>query len=299
MVIQRSIPGAGLLPPADRLARLTVVCSFVLAACVQELAGQASGHQRLGVESRTPWEAEIEWAVTLGPAGYSGCSLPDLDSSFSFGLFIDRTWSAGLVVPLSLSGVPGRCAPGSVILGDMTVSVGWTGIHGDSRLRGGLNLTAPSGEWFGSQELSGPVAGGTGRWAIGLWGGISRIIDPLVLGGMLSWNFGLPGPEHSGRLWHPGNVSLVLSATEVFNDLVSCTAVLSQYLFLPASIGGGGSWNPSDGTLGYSAVAGIRLLVSGRSFNGGIGFSRSLVHGPDQGSVSFSIARIFRQREEP
>ena len=284
------------------LPRLGVLgCLFLLAApaCVQPVWSQASGHQRLGVDSRTYWEAAVEWAVRLSPVGYSDYSLPDLDSSLSFGLLLGRTWSAGLSVPFSLSVWPVHASPVLLIPGDISASIGWTASHGDSRLRGSLNLTSPSACWQGGQEVPGSGAGGSGRWILGLSAGISRIVDPLVLGSLVSWSIGLPRAERWESQWRPGDFSLALSVTEAFNEHVSASAVLSQYVSISGTAWGTPLGKLLSGAVAYDASAGARLLVSGQSFTGSIGFSKGLVHGSDPGSVDLSVAYIIRQREEP
>ena len=268
-------------------------------ACVQPVWPQASGHQRLGVEAKTYWEADIEWAVRLSPVGYSDYSLPDLDSSLSFGFLLDGTWSASLSFPFSLSSRSSYTAPVLLVPGDVSASIGWTAIRGDGRVRGSFNLTGPSAIWQGDQDVPGSRAGGSGRWTIGLTGGLSRIIDPLVLGALVSWSIGLPRAERWDTQWRPGDFSLVLSVTEAFNDHVSATAVLSQFVSVPEIAWGTRLGKLPSGVVDYDASAGVRLLVSGQSFSVGIGFSKSLVYGADPGSLGFSVACFIRQREGP
>ncbi|MFH2113426.1 MAG: hypothetical protein ABIJ86_02820 [Spirochaetota bacterium] len=272
-------------------------------ACVPPGWAQVSGHQRLGVESKTYWEANIDLAVRLSPAGYADYDLPELDSSLSLGLLLGRKWGIGLSVPASLSNWPSNDATRFLIPGDVTASMGWTEIQGDSRLRGSLNLTGPSALWQGGLEIPGSVAGGSGRWTLGLSGGLSRIIDPLVLSGLLSWNVGLPRAERWNSRWRPGDFSLVMSVTEAFNEHVSCTLGLSQYASLPERVWPTireSSWGSLPyGIVVYDASAGIDFLFSGQSFTMGMGFSKGLVHGADSGSMQFSVGYGFRQREAP
>ena len=279
------------------------VAWLLLMACIQPVWSQVSGHQRLGVESKANWEASIELAARLNPAGYADYGLPCLDSSLSLGLLLDRRWSASISVPVSVPGWAGTTAPLLVIPGDVTVSAGWTAIHGDNRFRGAFNLTGPSALWQGNQEVPGPVAGGSGGWTLGLSGAVSRIMDPLVLSGFLSWSAGLPRAERWVRMWHPGDFALVLSVTEAFNEHVACTLGLSQYASLPECAWGttqASSWGSLPyGTVGYDASAGIDFLLSRQPFTLGIGFSKGIVHGADPGSLNFSVGYNLRQKEGP
>lgn len=276
---------------------------FVALVCVHPVWDQVSGHQRLGVESKTPWEVDFELAARLSPVGYYDYGLPDLATSLSIGMLLDKRWSASISVPVKVSAWPGSGVPTCAIPGDLTASIGWTASHGDGRAGGSLNLTLPSGLWQGNQEVPGSVAGGSGRWTLGLSGGGSRIIDPLVLSGYLSWSIGLAREERWGSSWRPGDFSMVLSVTEAFNEHVSCTLSLSQYASLPEC-----TWETSQavswgnlpyGTVGYDAAMGVDFLFSGQSLCLGIGISKGLVHGADPGSVGFSVGYNFRQREEP
>jgi hypothetical protein len=294
--------GPQLHPRKKPQSSLTTVAlcfwSFIM-PCIQPVWAQVSGHQRLGIEAKTHWEADIEGAVRLRSAGYSDYSLPDLDSSLSFGLLLDNTWSTGLSIPFSVSSWPVSTPHLLLVPGDVTVSAGYTAIRGAVRVRGSINLTGPSACWQGNQEIPGSVAGGSGRWTLGLSGGLSRILDPLVLGGQVSWSVGLPRAERWESRWRPGDFSLVLSATEAFNEHISATAVLSQYVSIPGTAWGIPRGSMLSGDVAYDAAAGVRLSATGRSFSGSIGFSKGLVHGADPASLDFSVAYFIRRKEGP
>lgn len=299
MVGQVWSPLKELQPWTDWLAGLVLPACFFVMVCAQPVGAQVSGHQRLGVQPQAYWEVDFEWVTRLSPVGYSDYGLPVLESSLSIGLLLGRKWSAGLFVPVRISGWLDGTAPVLFIPGDTTASVGWTTLRGDNRVRGVFNLTGPSAHWQGNQQVPGSATGGSGRWTAGLSGSLAHIIDPLVLGGMLSWSIGLPRTERWDSLWRPGDFSLVLSVTEVFNERVSCTAVLSQYVSLPEAVWGAPLWKPSYAALGYDASAGIRFLVSGRSLNVGIGISKGIIQSIDPGSVDLSLGYILRQGKGP
>lgn len=275
------------------------VC-LVVFACVQPAGAQVSGHQRLGVQSTMDWEADIEVAVSLRPPGYP--DLPDLDASLSLGLILDRKLNIGFSFPFRLSGWSGGEYTWILLPGDISASLGWTANLGDDRVRGALNLTGPSALWQGNQEVPGSVAGGSGRWTAGLSGGISRIIDPLVLSGFLAWSVGFPRAQRWGRTWRPGDFLLVLSVTEAFNEHVSCTLGLSQYASLEErewESSSGSAWGGLlQGSVSYDVLAGIEFKLSWSSFTVGIGLSKGLIPGADPGSVSFSVCHSLRHREE-
>jgi hypothetical protein len=128
-------------------------------------------------------------------------------------------------------------------------------------------------------------------------------MDPLVLGGLLSWNVGLPREERWGPLWRPGDISLVLSGTEAFNEGVSGTISLVQYVFLPER-----PWKNSTGTwwgrpasldIGYDAAVVVHFLFFLQKLTVGIGFSKGLVQGAEPGSINCSVAYILRRGERP
>ncbi|MGD9939644.1 MAG: hypothetical protein AB7T74_07570 [Clostridia bacterium] len=271
---------------------------FVILVCAMPVRAQVSGHQRLGVQSKALWEADIELAVRLRSGGNDDYVLPDLDSSLSAGLLLDRKWSAGLSVPVRMSGGSGTGAPLNFVPGDVSTSVGWISVHGDNQVRGSLNLVLPSARWQGDQEVPDSVAGGSGRWTLGLSGGLSHIMDPLVLSGSLSWSLGLPRTERWGSRWRPGDFSLALSVTEAFNEHVSCTLGLSQYVSLPEC-----AWNTPQaaswgslpyGTIGYDAAVAVDYLFSWQSYSIGIGISKGLIHGAGPGLVGVSAGCSLR-----
>jgi hypothetical protein len=275
---------------------------IAILVCVEPAGAQVSGHQRLGVQSQVLWEADMELAARLRPGGYDDYGLPDLATSLSVGMLLGRRWSAGIAVPVSISGGPGTGAVSRFVSGDVTTSVGWMSLNGDNQVRGALNLSLPSALWQADQEVPDSVAGGSGRLTLGLSGSISHIMDPLVLSGSLSWSLGLPRADRWGSGWRPGDFSLVLSVTEAFNEHVSCTIALSQYLSLPEC-----EWNTSQaaswgslpyGTVGYDASVAVDYLFSLKPFSIGLGISKSLTHGADPGSVGVSVGYSIRQKEE-
>jgi hypothetical protein len=249
------------------------------------------------------WEADLELAARLRSGGYDDYGLPDLATSLSAGILLGRRWSAGISVPVIMSGGPGTGASSILVPGDVSTSVGWVAIHGDNQARGSLNLTLPSALWQGDQEVPDFVAGGSGRWTLGLLGGLSHIMDPLVLSGSLSWSLGLPRAERWGSSWRPGDFALALSVTEAFNEHVSCTLGLSQYVSLPEC-----EWNTMQavswgslpyGNVGYEAVVAVDYRFSWQPYSIGIGVSKSLIHGAGPGSVDVSVGYSLRQKGEP
>ena len=275
-------------------------CLCTLAG-IQSAWAQVSGHQRLGVQTERSWEATIGLACSLIPDTDNDNRLPDVDSRLSLGLVGDRKWSFSLSVPFLLSSLPGKNPSLLCIPGDIGVTLGGIAHSGDSRIHGAFNLTVPSALWQGNQEVPGSLAGGQGWWIIGLAGGVSHIIDPLVLSGFLAWSVGLPQVERWERLWRPGDFTLLLSMTEAFNENVSFTLGLYQYASFPEEIWDTSALNPwtrlKAGNIGYEAVAELEFLYSGQSFSASLGFSKGLVRGADPASVNFAIVYRIKQKD--
>lgn len=278
----------------------TILFAVLFAALNPRLSyAQPSGHQRLGRERTTSWEAEIEMATRLITSGVAGSGLPELHSSLSLGVLIDRTVFLGVNLPASLYSTSSHSWNPLLVPRDLIASLGYTALLGETRFRAGFDLSCPSGLWLGNQEVPGLVAGGSGRWTLGLVAGFSRIVDPLVLGGLLSWHLGLPRTENWKRMWRPGDISLLLSATEVFNEYVSASAFLSQALYLPPMEWGRAPGIPAPSLIASDTSAGLRLSVSLMAFAGSIGFSKSLVHGENPGEVLITLTWVIRRKEQP
>jgi hypothetical protein len=292
-----SLGFAGLAWHKLRVAR-RALAGLGLLCCAPLVQAQVSEHQRLAVEAAVNWEADIEWTNSLSVDSYVAGALPDLQSSLALSLLVDRKWSLGLEVPVYVLQQPEVAQAWLIVPGDVSASAGWTGRSAAHRLRGNLGVTGPSGIWLGGQEVPGVVAGGSGRWTVGLSGGVSRIMDPLVLGASLSWQVGLPRPERWDRTWRPGDFALGLTLTEVFNEHVSWSAVLTQSVLFPEIPWGSMPGSVSVAAVSYDASAVVRVTVQRGSSSVGVGVSKGLVYTDEPASIEFSAGYMFRQKEE-
>jgi len=276
-----------------------MVRAFVLLVMAMAIplaaVGQATEHQRIGVEKQTAWELTVESGTALRAYAVGELDAFLVEAYAALELLLSRTWSMSATMPLSARVLAGSdvSSPAASGIGDASLSLGWTGRAGDSRLGITATVVGPTGAWEPYEVPGGPLATGSGRWSAGLSVSAARILDPVVLGLNLGYTAGLPRAERFGTSWEPGTVSLGLGVTEVLNDSVGYSIRLGQSLVLPTVVDGVAD---IDG-LSYGVKASLELFVTKDDFTARIGFTKGLGTDAGPGTVSLTLSYRFEPRK--
>ncbi len=268
---------------------ITLLCSITL-------FGQTSEHQRLGVERKTIWELGIEAGSSVSNDSYMESDYFSLNPYTSLDILIERAWSISVQMPFVSELVLEHNSkrPAAIVIGDLSASIGWTGKVGDFRLRGGLSSDIPTGDWNPYTTREGILTGGSGRWTIGANVSISRILDPVVIGSVFSYNVGLPRVERFVTTIRPGDMNLQLFISEVLNDRIGYTIRIIQGFCLSELRNN--QWNMNG--FAYSLSGGGEVWFSTGDFSLRLGVSKNLTKIEIPASISLSVGYSIKSEKK-
>jgi hypothetical protein len=184
---------------------------FGLAIAVPFAYGQASSHQRIGVETEARHRLEASLAWAWSPVGHDWSA--DCEASMEYAW--DRTLSIGLALPWSLS------SPEPFRLRDPAVSISYLWRPGRFRAQAGLRYGFP---------LERRKDSGFHRFTPSLSLALAR--DPVILTLGASFATCLPREEGGCLLWPAFAGNLSLSCWELLNDRFSYRVCISPGLDL-------------------------------------------------------------------
>jgi len=193
------------------------------------IAAQTSAHQRIGVEKPRFHELETTLAWTLqdaSPTEESG----SLNADFTYAYH--DAFDLRLSVPLlfSLAQETGIIRYG---LGDLVVTAGLPGKHGDWSLRGEIGIGLPTGTADEYAVREGALASGSGTFSVYAASSLSLLRDPVVLSIDLSGGTAFPKEVAGGLLWQSGTAQCAFSMLEAVNENVSWSIALVPALVFP------------------------------------------------------------------
>lgn len=268
---------------------LALIIIFLVMTC---LYGQTSAHQRIGVEPDDTLELSLEAGYSLQHQSRAGLDVFMLQGDLAAELLLRRSWFAAIQLPLVGRLVIGRDANrfNQLGIGDIGLQAGWLSRVGDTRTNLGLSLSLPTGVWQPYAEQEGWLLTGSGRWQVGIQGGLGWIIDPVVLGLVLAYEVGLPRVELVGNSWQPGRLHLGLSVTEVLNTKAGYSLKLGQQIVLPAIQGN--AWHPDD--FYYTASLAFQLWLTINNGSWRLGLAKNLTELAGPATVSLSYRHTFK-----
>lgn len=282
----------------NRMHRWAFALAMISTMVTMPAGAQTSEHQRIGVERLTDWELGFELGSGMTREAYDSIDYLFVESYASIDALVAKSWTASLYVPLS-----NQCAIGGDVqrtamagLGDIEVTAGWTGRLADTRVSASLHVSIPTGEWNPYAAAEGRLVPGSGRWSVGTAFSASRILDPVVLGAVFSYDVGLSRVERFATSWRPGDMTLSLSVTEVLNDLVGYTLKATQRASLPEVRDG--AYDPDS--FSYAASASIELWYSDGDVSTRFGLTKSVtsIESPARLYATLSYALRSEKKHE-
>jgi hypothetical protein len=188
-----------------------LVLPFCLVLAAPPAFPQASGHQRIGVETEARHRLEASLACAWKPEGQDWSA--ECEASLDYA--VDRILGVGLALPWSLS------SPGVFRLGDPAASISYFWRPGRWRAQAGLRYAFP---------LERRKAAGFHRFTSTLSLALAR--DPVILALGASFATCVPREEGGSLLWPAFSGSLSLSCWELLNDRISYRVGISPGLDL-------------------------------------------------------------------
>jgi hypothetical protein len=247
---------------------LAILVSLAMAASASAAQGQASGHQRIGVE------AESRHRVEAGL--YGAWRALGADCSDEIVASLEYSWKKSLIARLSMKGMaeysgsrePGRWSwewgdPGA------TLSYLWRG--DELRVQAGLGYSYP---------LDRRAGGGFQAFEPSL--SLALVRDPVVLTAGLDARLCLPRERGGYLAWPPFSGGLRLSYWELLNDRISYRITFSPGLSLGIRRIGLDAWAPPSWSLGME----ISLSWDERGWGIQAGWAGPATPGDEGGSLS-------------
>lgn len=272
---------------------LLITAMLVLAVNVHS---QVSDHQRIGVEKETHWSVGMDVSSSLTTYETQAGTLYDLDEQVSMDFVLQKTWSFSATVPMRVNVLYDLYkTPLSMDIGDIDVSLGYTGRIKDIRCSLRTSILLPTGNAYAIPE--GAMVTGGGRWCLGVNASASFILDPVLLGIGFGYQLGLPRKERFGSSWNPGDFTIGLSVAEVLNDAMGYSLRLTQTLSIPTSHEGVSLGKGLD----YQAGGAVEFFFSKKNWSVRVGFSKSItsILQPASVSLSYSLSIDSEQFKKP
>ncbi len=160
----------------------------------------------------------------------------------------------------------------SLANGDVNLSLGYMTKWLGYKMRFYLGYVYPTGIWNSYEVEEKRIKSGGGYHVLSIATEVAKIIDPVVIGSVVSYAIDLPRKERFGWSMTLGRLNLSFNYTEVLNDKIGIRIRMENTVSFPSILGG-------------------RVYDNGISYR--LSFVFSLLYNQDDSDFQFGVSKVM------